>query len=54
MSKGNHICPQLFELFLTSDVYKDYAKQFLLPEQIYKVDISQLVSQGRHFNKSLI
>ena len=45
MSRDNHICPQLFELFLTSGVYKDYAKKFLLPEQIDEVDISQFVSQ---------
>jgi HD-GYP domain-containing protein (c-di-GMP phosphodiesterase class II) len=45
MSKDKHICPQLFELFLTSGVYQEYAKKYLLPEQIDEVDISQYVNQ---------
>jgi HD-GYP domain-containing protein (c-di-GMP phosphodiesterase class II) len=41
MKKDKHIDPDLFELFLTSGVYKDYADQFLTPDQIDEVDISK-------------
>ncbi len=37
---SGHIDPVLFELFLTSGVYRAYAERFLLPEQIDEVDIS--------------
>ena len=40
MKKDQHIDPQLFELFLTSDVYLEYAKKYLPPEQIDEVEIS--------------
>jgi HD-GYP domain-containing protein (c-di-GMP phosphodiesterase class II) len=32
--KDQHIDPVLFDLFLTSGVYKRYAERYLLPEQI--------------------
>lgn len=38
-----HIDPVLFDLFLTSGVYKKYAERFLRPEQIDEVDISRYV-----------
>ncbi len=41
MKKDAHIDANLFELFLTSGVYKDYAERFLDPSQIDEVDISQ-------------
>jgi len=41
MKKDQHIDGELFELFLTSGVYKQYAETFLPPEQIDEVDISQ-------------
>ena len=41
MKKDAHIDGDLFELFLTSGVYKDYAERFLDPAQIDEVDISQ-------------
>lgn len=41
MKKDKHIDPDLFELFLTSGIYKHYAETFLLPEQIDEVDIGQ-------------
>jgi HD-GYP domain-containing protein (c-di-GMP phosphodiesterase class II) len=44
MKKDNHVDPELFELFLASGVYKQYAEAFLLPEQIDDVDISQYLS----------
>ena len=41
MSREHHIDPDLFELFLTSGVYKDYAARFLMPEQIDAVDVAK-------------
>ena len=40
MTKGQHIDPELFQLFLRSGVYREYAECFLAPEQIDEVDIS--------------
>jgi len=40
MVKDDHIDPELFDLFLTSGVYRDYAKAFLSPEQIDEIDIA--------------
>ncbi|RUM47706.1 MAG: hypothetical protein DSY80_00650 [Desulfocapsa sp.] len=40
MKKDQHIDPQLFDLFLTSGVYLEYAEKYLDPEQIDEVDIS--------------
>lgn len=39
--KDQHIDPDLFDLFLTSGVYLEYAERFLAPEQIDAVDIEQ-------------
>ena len=39
--KDRHIDPDLFDLFLSSGVYKRYAERFLLPEQIDEIDISK-------------
>ena len=41
MNKDQHIDPDLFELFLTNNVWQEYAETFLDPEQIDDVDISQ-------------
>ncbi|MBT3306116.1 MAG: HD domain-containing protein, partial [Alphaproteobacteria bacterium] len=41
MKKDAHIDADLFKLFLTSGVYKEYADKFLKPEQLDDVDISQ-------------
>ena len=43
MKKDAHIDDDLFELFLTSGVHKEYAEKFLLPEQMDEVDISEYV-----------
>lgn len=43
MSKDNQICPQLYELFLRSDIYSYYAEKYLLPDQLDKVDIDELL-----------
>jgi HD-GYP domain-containing protein (c-di-GMP phosphodiesterase class II) len=45
MKKDKHVDPDLFELFLTSGTYKDYAEQFLRPEQIDTVDITPYLSK---------
>lgn len=38
--KDQHIDGELFDLFLTSGVYRRYAERFLKPEQIDEVDIT--------------
>ena len=43
MKEDAHIDPDLFELFLTSRVYRDYSERFLDPSQIDSVDIDQYV-----------
>jgi len=40
MVKDQHIDPELWQLFLTSGVWKDYAEHYLRPEQIDNVDIA--------------
>ena len=47
MCKDQHIDPELFELFLTSGVYLQYAEQYLTPEQIDSVDIEQYLTRER-------
>jgi len=44
MVKDQHIDRDIFELFLTSGVYKEYGIQYLKPEQIDEVDISKYLS----------
>ena len=39
--KNKHIDADLFELFLTSGAFKDYAARFLMPEQIDAVDVAK-------------
>ncbi|HLO75305.1 MAG TPA: HD domain-containing phosphohydrolase, partial [Magnetospirillum sp.] len=41
--KDGHIDPDLFDLFLTSGVYRRYAERFLQPEQIDDVDVAAYV-----------
>jgi len=45
MKKDAHIDADLFELFLTSGVYKDYAERFLDPSQVDEVDIGQYLEK---------
>ncbi|MBS1197379.1 MAG: metal dependent phosphohydrolase [Proteobacteria bacterium] len=40
MKKEGHIDPNLFDLFLTSGIYRDYAERYLQPEQIDAVKIT--------------
>jgi hypothetical protein len=43
MCADRHIDAELFALFLTSGVYRDYAARFLPPGQIDHVDITAYV-----------
>lgn len=39
MRDCQHIAPDVFELFLSPGIYRDYAERFLAPEQIDDVDV---------------
>jgi HD-GYP domain-containing protein (c-di-GMP phosphodiesterase class II)/HAMP domain-containing protein len=45
MKKDQHIDPELFDLFLRTGVYREYAGRFMNPEQIDEVNIAQYLSQ---------
>ena len=45
MVLDDHVDRDLFELFLTSGVYLDYANKFLDPSQIDTVDIEQYLNR---------
>jgi HD-GYP domain-containing protein (c-di-GMP phosphodiesterase class II) len=47
MRNDGHICPDLFDLFLTSGIYLKYAEEYLSAEQIDEVDINVYVSNDR-------
>jgi HD-GYP domain-containing protein (c-di-GMP phosphodiesterase class II) len=47
MKKDKHVDPDLFELFLTSGAYKDYAEQFLRPDQVDTVNIDQYIDSKK-------
>lgn len=44
MRNDGHICPRLFDLFLSSGIYQEYAQRFLSPGQIDDVDVSQFMA----------
>jgi HD-GYP domain-containing protein (c-di-GMP phosphodiesterase class II) len=46
MVKDNHIDPDLFKLFIDSGVYKEYARQFLKPEQIDDLEAPPTLRNG--------
>jgi HD-GYP domain-containing protein (c-di-GMP phosphodiesterase class II) len=46
MRDDAHIDADLFELFLTSGVYRSYAARFLKPEQIDEVPVSRFIFAG--------
>lgn len=46
MSRGGHIDPDVFALFLRSGVYLEYARRHMRPEQIDTVDIEACLSVG--------
>ena len=41
MQKGGHFDPDLYRLFLTSGIYRQYGEQYLDPAQVDEVDIEQ-------------
>ncbi|HSD36226.1 MAG TPA: HD domain-containing phosphohydrolase [Rhodocyclaceae bacterium] len=47
MVSEQHLDADLFELFLRSGTYRQYAEQFLLPTQIDKVNIEELLRQSQ-------
>jgi len=47
MCDSGHLCPDLFELFLRSGVYRRYAEQFLQPQQLDDVDVGALLGAER-------
>ena len=47
MKKDRHVDPELFELFLSTGTYKDYAEQFLRPEQVDSVNIDQYLDSKK-------
>ncbi len=40
MKRNHHIDPDLFDLFLQTGIWREYAQQFLLPEQVDEPDIA--------------
>ncbi len=44
MRNDDHIDPELFDLFLTSGVWREYANTFLAPDQIDEIDINDYLS----------
>ena len=46
LKRKQHIDPELFDLFLTSGVYRQYAERFMAPEQIDEVDVGRYVGEG--------
>ncbi len=42
MRDSGHLCPDLFELFLDSGVWRDYGEEYLQPEQMDGVDLESL------------
>ncbi|WP_026836212.1 HD domain-containing phosphohydrolase [Limisalsivibrio acetivorans] len=46
MAKEDKIDSEIFELFLTSGIYREYAEKTLKPEQIDEVDVQQYISGG--------
>jgi hypothetical protein len=51
MRDERHIDPDLFDLFLTSGIYRTYAEAHLRPEQIDAVDIGPLLSPKPEFRR---
>jgi HD-GYP domain-containing protein (c-di-GMP phosphodiesterase class II) len=42
MKLGQHVDPDLFDVFLWEKVYETYAKQYMSPEQIDEVDLAKI------------
>lgn len=48
LKNSRHIDGELFDLFLTSGLFRHYAEKFLNPEQIDTVDISAFIGPAAH------
>ena len=46
MAKSGHLDPDLFNLLLTSGAYREYAKEYMRPEQVEEVDINSYLIHG--------
>ena len=46
MKQEHHIDPELFDLFLKSGVYLEYARRFMKAEQIDPVDIAAYIDNS--------
>ena len=46
MRDDQHIDADLFDLFLTSGVFKRYAEKYLQPEQVDAVDVNRYLSSA--------
>ena len=42
MKLGDHIDPDLFDVFVKEKVYEEYAQAFLKPEQLDDIDTSKI------------
>ncbi len=51
MVKHQHIDPDLFQLFVRSGVYRQYAERYLRPEQLDSVDETALLAVATSFNE---
>jgi len=47
MRDSGHLCPDLFELFLESGIWREYGEEYLKPEQMDEVDLAQLKRAAR-------
>ncbi len=47
MKQDGHICPDLFDLLLTSGLYREYAKKYMRRDQLDDVDITQYVRKDK-------
>jgi hypothetical protein len=47
MCRGGHLDPELFQYFLRSRVWLDYARSFMRPEQVDDVEIETLARAAR-------
>ncbi len=43
VQREGQIDPELFDLFLTSGVYREYGERYLRPEQIDSVDVGSCI-----------
>ena len=47
MKLDNHIDPDLFDVFINSKIYLQYAREFLAPEQIDEIDVTKIPGYQR-------